>query len=401
MKKITVFALALALASLVVYSPAQAEDSGSLEITGNVTTVTGWQRQTSGKYADPTSGVLGDGLVGAAGAGVESFGFFVDQVELDLAKSFGENIRARGDLDFYPIAGIGATPGRISPAAATGTADFIVEQGYVTANIPAGNGVEFLVGRFNSGIGLDPVDRGELSTVSFSSTHRVLLPHNLTGARAGYEFSDSFRWETYVVNDLADRAPAATTTIPSFGFNAIYNYGDEGNMSWFKFSGAGGLETPGLKKHWSFLGDMALHHMMNDAASLGLEGVYRQDNATAGAVDNNQFIAGTLKLGYDFSDVWDGTLRYGYLWDLDTGPAVGGTGVAVANNEYAPGLAGTLTNGGVRHDFVLATGYAIADGARFGLEGRFDLTKPSSGVTAGSTATGQNIGAAATFAYNF
>jgi hypothetical protein len=397
MRKISFYAVALALTCLVTSPSSRAEEAGMLELTGSAVSVTGWQRASTGKYLDTTAGVLADGLAVPAAAGTEQFGFFIDQVEVDLAKSFGENIRFRADLDFAPFTG-GATPGRVGPLAITsgGTADFLVEQIYTTANIPAGNGMELLVGRFNSGIGLDPIDRGELSTVSYSSAHRLILPHNMTGARLGYDFTDSFRWETFVVNDLADRAPAATSPIPSLGFNALWSWGGEEDMSWFKFSGAGGPETPGLMKHWSFLGDAALQYGLSDSTSLGVEGVYRQDNATTGATDNDQYMGGTLKLGYGFSDVWDGTLRYGFTWDLDAGS--GGSAVTVANNTFSPGLAGTLTNGGVRHDLALATGYAITDAARFGLEGRVDLTNPSAAANGSS---GQNFGFAGVFAYNF
>lgn len=393
MKKLTILAVAVALTGLVTSIPAQAEESGMLEITGNIDTVTGWQRATAGKYLDPTAGILADSLAFPVAGGTEQFGFFIDQFEVDVAKSYGENIRVRGDLDFFPFTGA-ATPGR---ATLTGTADFVIEQSYATANIPAGNGWELLVGRFNSGIGLDPVDRNELATVSYSSVHRLLLPHNVTGTRLGYNWSDNFRWETFVVNNLSDADNFVTSTIPSFGFNTIYTYGDEGNLSWWKFTGAGGPEQAvATNKHWSFLGDLAVSHATSDAFRLGVEGVYRQDNAAAGATDNDQFIAGTLQGTYAFSDIWDGTLRYGFTWDLDT--AVGGAAVAVANDTFAPGLGGTLTNGGTRHDFAVAAGYAIADGARFGLEGRFDLTNPSA---AADGSTGQNLGLAGTFAYNF
>lgn len=402
MKKIVILAVSLILASPIVSIPAQAEEGGMLEISGNIVTVTGWQRARGGRFADASAGILGDYLVAAAAAGTEQFGFFVDQVEIDVAKSFGENIRLRSDLDFFPFSGA-ATPGRFGVASGNGpagaSADFLMEQAYVTANVPVGNGWELLVGRFNSGIGLDPADRSELATVSFSSTNRLLLPHNLTGARMGYDASENFRWEMFVVNDLADQAPAVTTAIPSFGLNAIYRYGDEGNPSWFKFSGAGGPEDQtagGLKKHWSFLGDMVLSHASTDSFRMGVEGLYRQDNATTGATDNNQHIAGTLQGTYAFSDVWDGTLRYGFTWDLDTGS--GGTAVADTNAGHgAPGIPG-FTNGGVRHDLALATGYAVTDGARFGVEGRFDLTNPSVGADG---ASGQNVGLAGTFAYNF
>ncbi len=301
---------------------------------------------------------------------------------MDLAKSFGENIRARADLDFTPVGpGKGAVFG--------GQADILVEQAYVTSNIPAGNGVELLVGRFNSGIGLDPIDRNELKTVSFSMIHRVLLPHNITGARVGYDFSDATRFELFVVNDLGDSVVNVTSDIPSGGFNLSYAWGDEGNKSWVKASGAGGTEKV-TKMGLSFLGDLSGSVAVSDAFRVGAEGVYRQDDEGAG---NAQFIAGQLNGTYAFSDVWDGTLRYGYVWDLDTGQVGAPTTEITNENVGVPGL----FYAGVNHEVSLATGYQITDGARFNLEGRADLAQAS----AAAATNGFGYGAGASFAYSF
>ncbi len=388
MRKLLVLAVAVTMASLWS-SPTRAEGGSELEISGNVTTVTGWQRPTR-NIGSGAGGILRDGLVGATAANVDSFGFFVDQVELDLAKSFGENIRVRTDLDFSP---------HRAPAAGGVT----LEQGYITANVPAGNGVELLVGRFNSGIGLDPIDRSELSTVSFSSAHRTLLPHSLTGARFGYDISEATRFELFVVNDLADNAPnaAGTTDIPSGGFNVIYSLGEEGN--WVKFSGAAGPEVGGVKKQLSFLGDLSGQFAATDTLSLGAEGVFRQDDGRDVASENAQYVGGQLKATYAFSDIWDGTLRYGILWDPDTGKAgrapaanafTGGPGLATGGANATYGGVG-LSAAGTMHSLSLATGYQIADGARLILEGSVDVNRPSAG------GTGYTPGLAGAFAYSF
>lgn len=374
MKKLFVVALAVALVSASV-SVARAEEGSELEISGNVTNVTGWQRPIKNAPGLTGAGILNDGLAAPGGLKADQFGFFLDQTEIDLAKSFGENIRIRSDLDF-------------SPHRAPAAGGVYVEQAYVTANVPAGNGVEFLVGRFNSGIGLDPIDRNELSTVSFSNVHRTLLPHNITGARTGYDFSEATRFEAFVVNKLSDAAPAALTDIPSFGFNLSYAWGEEGTKSWVKLSGVGGPEKA-TKRHWSFLGDLSGSWAVSDAFSVGAEGVYRQDNAPAGVTGNAQFFGGQLKARYAFSDVWDGTLRYGIVREQKAG---GAGAIVAANPVYGTtglGAKGTL------HTASLATGYQIADGARFVLEGNLDLVKPSVGGTS------YIPGFAGMFAYSF
>jgi len=391
MRKLLVVAVsALALVGLMTVN-ARAEEGSGLEISGNVTTVTGYQRGDKTKAALGSEGILNDGLLAlpAISAKSDQFGFFVDQVELDLAKSFGENIRARADLDFSPHRGISAPAG------------VYVEQGYITANIPAGNGAELLVGRFNSGIGLDPVNRNELSTVSFSSVHRTLLPDNMTGARVGYNFSEATRLETFVVNQLNDVAPAGNN-LPSFGVNVSHSWGDEANKNWVKFNGAGGPEAPGTKKHWSFLGDLNGHMVVNDAFSVGAEGVYRQDdNTTAGGL-NSKYIGGQLKGTYKFSDVWDGTFRYGFIWDKSKG-----AGTIVAPNALTPSpglggasatVAGVVTGAaGTGHQISLASGYQITDGARLVVEGSVDMTR----AAGGAAGTALIPGFAGMFAYSF
>lgn len=388
MKKLLVLVVSIALASFVVVSDLRAEEGSELEISGNVTTVTGWQHARGGATrANPTNaGLLGDNLIALGANNATEFGFFIDQVELDLAKSFGENIRIRADLDFTPAAGIGKS------AFAADTV--LVEQAYTTANIPAGNGIELLVGRFNSGIGLDPIDRNELKTISHNMVHRVLLPHNLTGARAAYDFNDQWRWEVFVVNNLGDTGIAVAggnTDMPSLGSNLSYAWGDEGNKDWVKLSAAAGPEQA-TKKGWSFLGDLGASIAATDAFRIGLEGTYRQDNMGAG---NAQFFGGDLQGTYAFSDVWDGTLRYSYIWDLDNGQVGSAAASAVVTNDTigVPGLG----YAGQNHELTLATGYQITEGARFGLEGRLDLATPS----AAALTTGMGFGFGGTFAYSF
>ena len=386
MRKLLVLVVAVALVGLTAVS-ARAEEGSELEISGNATTVTGWQH-TTGNLSLGGAGLLNDGLAAPGLVKADQFGFFVDQVELDLAKSFGENMRIRTDLDFSPNRG---------PA----VGGVYVEQAYVTSNIPAGNGLELLVGRFNSGIGLDPIDRHELSTISFSTTHRNLLPHNLTGARFGYDFSEDTRFELYVVNNLADVGPVgplAGTAMPSGGFNLSYAWGAEGNKNWVKYSGALGPEQA-TKKHYSMVGDLSANFAATDALAIGLEGTYRQDNAPTGGTNNAQFIGAQAKARYAFSDVWDGTLRYAYLWDLDsTDVGVGGTwpvGSVIPTANAISGAAGLGSNG-VLHSLTLATGYQLTDGARFVLEGSVDASKFSAGG-----GTGYVPGLAGLFAYSF
>ena len=85
---------------------------GTFEASGHIFTGAGWQRyKTQGATVVPNDisgtlpGVIGEyadtSAITSAGVNREDvFRFFVDEFELDIAKTFGENIRVRADLDF-------------------------------------------------------------------------------------------------------------------------------------------------------------------------------------------------------------------------------------------------------------------------------------------------------------
>lgn len=390
MRKLLALAVLTVAATSLVAANVRAEEGSGLEISGNITNVAGWQRGAKGTATGAAIagnvGILNDGFLSPVNK-TNQFGIMNDQVELDLAKSFGENIRARADLDF---------------SAHNATLHPIAEQAYVTANIPAGNGWELLAGRFNSGIGLDPVDRNELSTVSYSLVHRTLLPHNLTGARLGYNFSDATRAELYVVNNLRDlnpmTAPAAgvsgDSALPGVGLNLVYSWGEEGNSSWVKLNAAGSPETSS-SKGFSGLADLSASLAVNESLKVGLEGAYRQDGVEGAGNNDSRFFGGQAKGTYAFSDVWDGTLRYSIVHDRQ------GTGSSISANVLGltgAGFGASPGNGGTIHQISLATGYSIADGARFVLEGNVDMSKARGAAAA---PTSYAMGVAGMFAYSF
>ncbi|HQG13828.1 MAG TPA: outer membrane beta-barrel protein, partial [bacterium] len=189
MKKILVIALALGLAFFAANVNAQEKYvGGGFEMSGSIVTGMGYQYhndKANTEIATDVDGVLtGPGpmgkYMGADPSKKHYFGFFLDGVELDIMKSFGENVRLRADLDF----------GRMNSSGA-GTQAFVLEQAYATANIPAGNGVEFLVGRFNAPIGFESVDVADNDLISQTILIRSQIrPVGLTGAKIYYAFSD-------------------------------------------------------------------------------------------------------------------------------------------------------------------------------------------------------------------
>ncbi len=413
MKYLKPLALGAALTALLSAGSVQAAESaaGGLEFSGNVTIVTGWQHD-DGATIDFGSCSLGVGVIGCndadsalsgtgglgdfRGLGLpnrDTFNFYVDEVELDLQKSFGENIRIRADLDFGRF--LSGTPN-------IGGANSIIEQAYVTANIPVGNGAEFLIGRFNAPIGYEAVDRINNVAISFSNIYRYIRPHNLTGAKLYYAFSDKFDWNVYLVNNLADTfsfAAGTDSAIPSWGTRFGFTFGEEGQESTLGLSYAGGPEAFGNNAHLTHIFDLDFMLRVTEKFLLAGEIAYRQDNTGyipyTGApsllgINNQKVWGGNLLMDYAPSESWDFWFRYDYIHDINF------LGSHTGMNEQVNG-------------FTVGAGYEIIEDAKFKIEYRLDWRHyaatgaatyaPLVGADGDTNSTSNSI--AAEFAYQF
>ncbi len=405
MKKLALSALVIATAFMGVGS-LQAADKGSaaggLELSGNVDVVTGWQHDSKNSLGgvDGVNDVDNAGLLGAGQLGDfrgpsapyrDTFNFYIDQVELDINKTFGENIRIRADLDFGR-----ALSGSIRT---TGANNFNLEQGYVTANIPVGNGLEVLAGRFNIPLGLEAVDRANNIALSYTNLYRYVRPHNVTGMKLYYAFNDLFDWHIYAVNNLYDTTNIGIggvtndTPIPSFGTRFGFTWGEKGKESTLGLSYAGGPEgaVAGINamRHFTNIADLDFSIHATDNFIIAGEGIFRQDN-TLGAcpgpkgTPNCRTYGGDLMLAYNFSETWGMFFRYDYLYDKKAGAAGFYTGVPQQI-----------------HDFALGASYQITEGAKLKMEYRLDMNLYPAGLVAPTTAKGWNNSFALEFAYNF
>ncbi|MDO8527392.1 MAG: outer membrane beta-barrel protein [Deltaproteobacteria bacterium] len=432
MKKLLI--LALALASFIG-TAALAEDSyisGGFEASGNIVAGAGWQRFKT-KAGNPTvfrdingnlPGVIGAYDTVGAGGGttgginrMDIFKFFVDQAELDLAKSFGENIRIRTDLNFGSNTMNGGN--RFATGAGGGAAtNVIIEQAYATANMSVGNGLEFLLGRFNAPIGFEKVNVVYNDTISHSVVYRALRPNTFTGAKFYYSFSDAVDWNIYVVNSGLSYDDGDTVTvnsdIPGAGTRLGFNWGEEGKKSTLGFSGVYGQDhtaTSGMKKHISFLGDVDWQWWVTDNFAFGGEGAFRQINSQTIGEKNAKYLGLLANLHYNFSDVWDGTLRYAFAKEFNNSVSSSGSLVTPVTAGAVQSLVGGYTAAGAGtsaagkediHEITLAGNYAIADGAKLKLEGGYTLIMPSTQSTTGTGTEKENVfGVAGAFAYEF
>ena len=341
-------------------TPAPEAAAGGLEISGNVTVVSGWQHDDK----DATGGALGGmgDVTFVTAANADHFRFIVDQVEIDLQKSFGENIRLRADIDFVDFADSN-----------TRVADPVdLEQAYVTANLAAGNGIEFLIGKFNAPVGVESADRADNWFISYQFPYRHLTPTQTIGAKLYYAFSDLVDLHFAVVNDLNANG-FGDSAIPSSLFRLGFNWGEEGSESTIGISGGIGPESDGAvaggvsqNAHWDFFGDLDALLAVSDTWTVALEGAYRQSNSvTAGA--NQKAIAGWIGTKWQINDAWDLNMRAGWMWEINPAGARGGSGASTTGGVWNASHEGTTYSG------QLGAGYNIADGAKMKLEYRFDF----------------------------
>lgn len=418
MRKLSMLALALVLGGASV---AHADEyvKGGFEMGGVINAGAAFQYADSnagsygalngGAMANPYGpvgyGVLGEfnrwptgpaatGVPGSAyngGASTKNFQFYVDGVQLNLSKSFGENIRARADLVFGAAA-LG------SSVISVGNTSVNLAQAYVTANIPAGNGVEFLMGEFFVPFGYEKVFRNENNTATHSAVF-FLRPTTLTGAKFYYAFTDLIDLHVYAVNNLRNNLTAGTSkNYAGVGVTLGFNWGDEGKKSRVDVTGMFGPESVGnttggandKSGHWTYIGDVSWNWHINDAFTLGGEGLYRMDRDNTGVTPQKIF-AGVLDLNYAFTDVWDGTFKVAYAHqnDMTAATATSVAGVAAT---------GLVNSGALRTNLVqgsLATQYQIADGAKIQAEFRLDYAKSP------NVSKAMNYGPIVNFAYAF
>ncbi len=417
MRKLSMIALVLVLAGAAV---AHADEyvKGGFEMGGALNTGLGFQYNNSNaqsvlgtaasvsnlgnaanQYGLPVTGGVGAGPLGefsqyngiALGQKKMSFEFYSDGVQLNLSKSFGENIRSRVDLVFGAAA-YGSSVVTLAPA---------IAQAYVTANIPAGNGVEFLAGHFFTPFGYEKVFRNENNTVTHSIVW-TLRPTNFTGVKFYYAFSDLVDLHVFGYNNMRDNMAASVSKdMPGYGVTLGFNWGDEGKKSRVDVTGLAGPEswgnvTGGLGDkmgNWAYMGDVSWNWHINDAFTFGGEGLYRIDAGNTGT-PKSKVMAVVGDLNYAFTDVWDGTLKLAYAHQNDTTASVG----TVFANVGSAGLVNAL---GWRDNVIqgaLATQYQIADGAKLQAEFRLDYAKTTNAASPGKT---MSYGPIVNFAYAF
>ncbi|MCP5468742.1 MAG: outer membrane beta-barrel protein [Deltaproteobacteria bacterium] len=385
MKKIITLAGALSLALLTGTINAEAP----LEISGNATVMMGWQHDDGGALPGP--GGEFSMVRGLRAPNRDTFNFYLDQVEIDIEKSFGDKIRLRADLDFgRALSGSGRS---------TEGANFVVEQAYMTVGVLGG---ELAIGRFNAPVGYYLVDRVDNPTISYANIYNFLTPTNMTGAKMHWEFDNGLDLQVYAVNSMFDclqiggscltgprTGPGtADSAIPSFGTRLGYNWGSEETASTIGLAYIAGPEQ-GQNAHWDHLVDLDFAIKATENLLIAGEAIYYQRNNLSGVTGPNaKFIGGLLVLDWQMNELWDLYGSYGYVHDIQ--------GVVTGLDQQV-------------HNGVIGFGYKITDDAKFKMEYRLDYFQYAKNqgprtaigpVTLGDTSSVSH-GLAGEFSYRF
>lgn len=424
MKKLLVLAVAVLLVGVAGNAMAY---EGDFEMSGHINTGLGWQYNGKAFISGQSGAFTEEGMVPVdfnvsattlKRTNNTTWLFYVGDVELDIAKTFGENIRLRTDLDFLRVGSNGFYNGF--------QLNQMIEQAYATVNIPVGYGLEFLVGRFNAPMGFEAVDNNDNDLPFHTLVYNFLRPQNLTGIKFYYPFSDLVDLHVWVANNLRDVQAEVNQNgpLPAFGLRLGFTWGAEGQESTLGISGAGSSEA-GHKNavvavydndkwgDWSYLGDVDFNVWVNDVFAIGGEAIFRIDDAAkawknAGfAKTKAYYYGGLLNMHYVFSDVWDGTLRYTFVRDARGYSSLATVDFLAAASQYhryaaASALGWTASF----HQIDLGINYHITDGAKLMTMYRFEMERPDKAGAATRTYAnllkqGYDHTVAANFAYEF
>jgi len=245
---------ALATAGVIsLASAAQAEEAPMSQVLTAVSTTT-----LSG-YVDASAiwkiGTGNAALPGRAFDGVGKLdGFNLNVASLTLEKPLSEEQWAAGynvQLLFGPDA-VGYNVAVANNNAANNNSDFGIKQAYVALRVPAGNGVDFKIGTFNTILGYESFE-SYLNPNYSRSFGWQLEPTQHTGLLASYQLTDVVSVAAGIANThmaginlRSPRAESHKTYMASITVTAPDSWGFMAGSSWFAgfMDGFAGNATP-------------------------------------------------------------------------------------------------------------------------------------------------------------
>ncbi len=349
---------------------------GGFEITGFLNVGAGFQHYSRDPITKNLNGgsafggSLGAVLPGVNGGpapvpGEDYLLAFIDNLELDIVKSFGKRARLRADLYFArPLSG-----------SAVGTTS--VEHAYLAVTLSEKYGAELALGRIGLETGIEPYERYSLDTISESVlSNASMYPGPVTAMQLAFTPIDDVTLYLLAANGMTDDTLIRTTAIPS-GIGIVeVNWGDpdQGNGIVITADVSPDSDANG---HLTYGGNIDLYQYVLPNLQLSLEGLARRDNAIAGGV-NTTYAAALGNLRWDITKRWYAVFKYAYAWQS-----------AAGNGFY------NLTGAHQQlHEAWIGFGHYLADTVKLKWEVRMDVTDPAVGATQWIASSAIGIGCA-------
>lgn len=280
------------------------------------------------------------------------FGTYVQKVELDMMKHFGDKVRFRADVSFGR-----AESGSYSPGVTANHA-------YVNVRLTDRYNVQLRLGRFGLQPGYEPFRSYDNDSASWSILWRGnLYPPAATGAQLSADLTDTFSLYFVVANGTINDSIAKGNKLPIFESSLVWTWGSDARPNQFVVTPYIGPESGG-NRPLTYGGDVTLTLWELNRWKIGLEACYQRDNATALGV-NTDYYAGLVNVRYDLTPNW-------YL----LGKYVFAKQTAMGNGVL--NLTGAEQN---IHESLVGVGYQLTDSAKIKGEFRFDIVDPAVGAT--------------------
>ncbi len=278
-----------------------------------------------------------------------------------------------------------------------------LEQAYVQGNVPVGNGIKIIFGKYVTPIGYELVEN-ELNpnwTAGYQWT--LFEPFTHTGLQLGYKLSSEWEVNLYVNNGWDN----VTDNNHSLSYIGRIYYTPNDNTS-FTLIGYGGPEQtavnvdaadgePGADGHWREGVDFVVTYKLTPKLGSAIQVDYGHETqaAVVGAdVNGDPIISGDAQwwgigswLTYDFTEKLQAAFRADYVNDING-----------ARSSEAPFTAPFPTNRGQElYSLTLTLNYKPVEGLRIAPEFRFDRSTLDNAFDGHDTQIMTTVGAVYSF----
>lgn len=190
-----------------------------------------------------------------------------------------------------------------------------LEQGFITVNVPVGNGLQVSAGKWVTLMGLEVIE--ETVNPNWSEGNQFLFVENFTGTgvQLSYQWSDKIDTQFRVFNgwDVVDDNNNALSFMGRIG----YTPSDQTTIG---LVGYGGPERDDDTSAWRSGVNLVISHQITPQLTVWLQGDYGREEANEALpipTESAEWSAGGLWVAYDFSEKIGIAVRADYFDDKD------------------------------------------------------------------------------------